>query len=29
LLKELAKRPRAGRVYIEKGALRLELTSPA
>jgi oxaloacetate decarboxylase alpha subunit len=29
LLKELAKRPRAGRVYVEKGDLRLELTARA
>jgi oxaloacetate decarboxylase alpha subunit len=29
LLKELAKRPRAGRVYVEKGDLRLELTPAA
>jgi oxaloacetate decarboxylase alpha subunit len=29
LLKELAKRPRANRVYIEKGDLRIELTTPA
>ena len=29
LLKELAKRPRAGRVYLEKGDLKLELTARA
>ena len=29
LLKELAKRPRAGRVYVEKGDLRLDLTARA
>jgi oxaloacetate decarboxylase alpha subunit len=29
LLKELAKRPRAGRVYVEKGDMRLELNAPA
>jgi oxaloacetate decarboxylase alpha subunit len=29
LLKELAKRPRAGRVYVEKGDLKLELTARA
>jgi hypothetical protein len=29
LLKELAKRPRAGRVYVEKGDLRLELSTRA
>jgi oxaloacetate decarboxylase alpha subunit len=29
LLKELAKRPRAGRVYVEKGDLRLAVTTPA
>jgi oxaloacetate decarboxylase alpha subunit len=29
LLKELAKRPRAGRVYVEKGDLRLELSARA
>ena len=29
LLKELAKRPRAGRVYVEKGDLKLELIARA
>ena len=29
LMKELARRPRAGRVYIEKGNLKLELTARA
>jgi len=29
LLKELAKRPRAGRVYVEKDDLKLELTARA
>jgi oxaloacetate decarboxylase (Na+ extruding) subunit alpha len=29
LLKELAKRPRTGRVYVEKGNLKLELTARA
>jgi oxaloacetate decarboxylase alpha subunit len=29
LLQELAKRPRAGRIYVEKGDLRLELASRA
>lgn len=29
LMKELAKRPRAGRVYVEKGDLKLELTRQA
>jgi hypothetical protein len=29
LLKELARRPRAGRIYVEKGEMRFELNAPA